>query len=68
MPNGVFYGDSATTFAAITDGLSNTMVYGERVVGDAHDRGRQPDRRRLLRSPVAHDNVADQAIAALPRR
>jgi prepilin-type N-terminal cleavage/methylation domain-containing protein/prepilin-type processing-associated H-X9-DG protein len=35
MPNGVFYGNSATTFAAITDGLSNTGFYSERVVGDA---------------------------------
>ena len=34
MPNGVFYGNSATTFAAITDGLSNTGFYCERVVGD----------------------------------
>ena len=34
MPNGVFYGNSATRFAEITDGLSNTGFYGERVVGD----------------------------------
>jgi prepilin-type N-terminal cleavage/methylation domain-containing protein/prepilin-type processing-associated H-X9-DG protein len=34
MPNGVFYGNSATTFAQITDGLSNTGFFGERVVGD----------------------------------
>ncbi len=34
MPNGAFYGNSATTFAAITDGLSNTGFYCERVVGD----------------------------------
>ena len=33
-PNGVFYGNSATTFAAITDGLSNTGFYSERIVGD----------------------------------
>jgi prepilin-type N-terminal cleavage/methylation domain-containing protein/prepilin-type processing-associated H-X9-DG protein len=35
MPNGVFYGNSATTFAAITDGLSNTGFFSERLVGDA---------------------------------
>ncbi len=35
MPNGVFYGNSATTFAAITDGLSNTGFFGERIVGDS---------------------------------
>jgi prepilin-type N-terminal cleavage/methylation domain-containing protein len=35
MPSGVFYGNSATRFAEITDGLSNTGFYAERVVGDA---------------------------------
>jgi prepilin-type N-terminal cleavage/methylation domain-containing protein/prepilin-type processing-associated H-X9-DG protein len=35
MPNGVFYGNSATTFAQITDGLSNTGFFGERIVGDS---------------------------------
>ena len=34
MPNGVFYGNSATRFAEITDGLSNTGFYSERIVGD----------------------------------
>jgi prepilin-type N-terminal cleavage/methylation domain-containing protein/prepilin-type processing-associated H-X9-DG protein len=34
-PNGVFYGNSATRFAEITDGLSNTGFYSERVIGDA---------------------------------
>jgi prepilin-type N-terminal cleavage/methylation domain-containing protein/prepilin-type processing-associated H-X9-DG protein len=34
MPSGVFYGNSATRFAEITDGLSNTAFYCERVVGD----------------------------------
>jgi prepilin-type N-terminal cleavage/methylation domain-containing protein/prepilin-type processing-associated H-X9-DG protein len=34
QPNGVFYGNSATTFAAITDGLSNTTFYSERVLAD----------------------------------
>jgi prepilin-type N-terminal cleavage/methylation domain-containing protein/prepilin-type processing-associated H-X9-DG protein len=33
-PNGVFYGNSATRLAEITDGLSNTGFYSERVVGD----------------------------------
>ena len=35
MPNGVFYGNSATRFAEITDGLSNTGFFGERIVGDS---------------------------------
>ena len=46
----MFYGNSATTFAAITDGLSNTGFYSERIVGDGDHRNHQPDRRRLLRS------------------
>jgi prepilin-type processing-associated H-X9-DG protein len=33
-PNGVFYGNSATRFAEITDGLSNTGFFGKRIVGD----------------------------------
>jgi prepilin-type N-terminal cleavage/methylation domain-containing protein/prepilin-type processing-associated H-X9-DG protein len=35
QPNGAFYGNSAVRFASITDGLSNTGFYGERIVGDA---------------------------------
>ena len=34
MPNGVFYGNSATRLAEITDGLSNTGFFGERMIGD----------------------------------
>jgi prepilin-type N-terminal cleavage/methylation domain-containing protein/prepilin-type processing-associated H-X9-DG protein len=37
MPSGVFYGDSATTFAAITDGLSNTTFFSERVLADGNN-------------------------------
>jgi prepilin-type N-terminal cleavage/methylation domain-containing protein/prepilin-type processing-associated H-X9-DG protein len=33
-PNGVFYGDSATRFAEIADGLSNTGFFSERVMAD----------------------------------
>jgi prepilin-type N-terminal cleavage/methylation domain-containing protein/prepilin-type processing-associated H-X9-DG protein len=33
-PNGVFYGNSATRFAQITDGLSNTGFFSERVLAD----------------------------------
>ncbi len=36
-PNGVFYGDSSTTFAAITDGLSNTTFFSERVLADGNN-------------------------------
>jgi prepilin-type N-terminal cleavage/methylation domain-containing protein/prepilin-type processing-associated H-X9-DG protein len=34
MPSGVFYGNSATRLAEVTDGLSNTGFYSERIVGD----------------------------------
>jgi prepilin-type N-terminal cleavage/methylation domain-containing protein/prepilin-type processing-associated H-X9-DG protein len=33
-PNGVFYGNSATKFADITDGLSNTTFFSERILAD----------------------------------
>ncbi len=33
-PNGVFYGNSATRFADITDGLANTTFFSERVTAD----------------------------------
>jgi prepilin-type N-terminal cleavage/methylation domain-containing protein/prepilin-type processing-associated H-X9-DG protein len=36
-PNGVFYGNSATSFAAITDGLSNTTFFSERVLADGNN-------------------------------
>ena len=37
QPNGVFYGDSATTFAEITDGLSNTTFFSERILADGNN-------------------------------
>jgi prepilin-type N-terminal cleavage/methylation domain-containing protein/prepilin-type processing-associated H-X9-DG protein len=33
-PNGPFFGDSSTRFAAMTDGLSNTGLFSERMVTD----------------------------------
>ena len=36
-PNGIFYGNSATRFADITDGLSNTGLYSERVQADGNN-------------------------------
>ena len=63
-PNGVFYGDSATTFAAITDGLSNTTFYSERVLADGNNCDRQPDRRRLLLA--GFPMTLDDGHAAMP--
>jgi prepilin-type N-terminal cleavage/methylation domain-containing protein/prepilin-type processing-associated H-X9-DG protein len=37
IPNGAFHGDSATKFAAITDGLSNTGLFSERVMADGNN-------------------------------
>ena len=36
-PNGVFYGNSATKFAGITDGLSNTGFFSERILADGNN-------------------------------
>jgi prepilin-type N-terminal cleavage/methylation domain-containing protein/prepilin-type processing-associated H-X9-DG protein len=33
-PNGVFYGNSATKIADVTDGLSNTTFFSERIMAD----------------------------------
>jgi prepilin-type N-terminal cleavage/methylation domain-containing protein/prepilin-type processing-associated H-X9-DG protein len=36
-PNGIFHGNSATKFAEITDGLSNTGLFSERVLADGNN-------------------------------
>ncbi len=36
-PNGIFYGNSATRFAEVTDGLSNTGFYSERILADGNN-------------------------------
>jgi len=58
-PNGVFYGNSATTFAAITDGLSNTALFSEREVADGNNAIVSP-KTDVFFSPLA-PTTADQA-------
>ena len=65
-PNGVFYGDSATRFAAITDGLSNTGFYSERVMADGNNAIVTPVLRRLLLARRSHDS--GRRLPAVPGR
>jgi prepilin-type N-terminal cleavage/methylation domain-containing protein/prepilin-type processing-associated H-X9-DG protein len=60
-PNGVFYGDSATTFAAITDGLTNTAFFSERVLADGNNAIVSPIA-DVFFSPLAPTTV-DMAVA-----
>lgn len=58
--NGVFYYNSRVSFSGITDGLSNTAFYSERLVGDFNNSAVSPIRDVFLSSssPV----TADEAI------
>jgi prepilin-type processing-associated H-X9-DG protein len=58
-PNGVFHGDSSTRFAAITDGLSNTGMFSERVLADGNN-GQVSPVADVFFSPLAPTTV-DQA-------
>ena len=63
-PNGVFFGNSSTRFAAVTDGLSNTGFFSERVMADGSNAIVSPQS-DVFFSPAAPTTV-DDAVAALP--
>ena len=57
-PNGVFYGNSATRFADVRDGLSNTAFYSERVMADWNN-GIISDLADVFFSPAAPTSLDD---------
>ena len=59
-PDGVFYGNSATQFAHITDGLSNTGLFSERVMTDGSN-GIVSPRSDVFFSPAAPTTI-DEAV------
>ncbi len=64
-PNGVFYGDSATRFAHITDGLSNTTFFSERVLADGNNAIVSPIADVFFSpgSPLTPDDALQQCLA-----
>ena len=64
-PNGVFYGDSATKFAHITDGLSNTTFFSERVLADGNNAIVSPIADVFFSpgSPTTPDDALQQCLA-----
>lgn len=61
-PNGVFYGNSATRFAEVTDGLSNTAFFSERILADFTN-GQVSPIGDVFFSP-ASPTTLDEAVAA----
>ena len=57
-PNGVFFGNSSTRFAAVTDGLSNTGFFSERVMADGSNAIVSP-RSDVFFSPAAPTTIDD---------
>lgn len=57
-PNGVFFGNSSTRFAGITDGLSNTGLFSERVMADGSNAVVSPQS-DVFFSPAAPTTIDD---------
>ena len=66
VPNGVFHGDTSTKFAAITDGLSNTGFFSERVMADGNNAIVSPIS-DVFFSPLA-PTTPDDAYSHVPGR
>ncbi len=64
-PNGVFYGNSATTFASVTDGLSNTAFFSERILAD-FTTGIVSPIADVFYSPAAPTTIAQATQSARP--
>ncbi len=60
QPNGAFYGNSAVRFGSITDGLSNTSLFSERVMADGSNAIISP-KSDVFFSPAAPTTI-DQAV------
>ena len=61
-PNGVFYGNSATRFADVIDGLSQTAFYSERILADGNNGVVSPIA-DVFFNPAAPTTL-DEAVAA----
>ena len=64
-PNGVFWGNSSTRFASITDGLSNTGFFSERVMADGSNAiiSRESDVFFSPAAPLTVDDAVTQCNA-----
>lgn len=64
-PNGAFFGDSSTRFAAVTDGLSNTGFFSERVMADGSNAIVSPQSDVFFSpgAPTTLDDAVQQCLA-----
>jgi len=64
-PNGVFFGNSSTRFASVSDGLSNTGFFSERVMADGSNAVVSPKSDVFFSpaSPTTLDQAVQQCLA-----